>query len=227
MIKKIEIVDNCGRDDDGFFVCIAQIIGISKSFLIAYKDIDKPHINVDIQDLPFINNLIINLGYQSKELIINMSILQYSGAYTVDIYLEDDGCIWLRDMILRYDKKIYLCKLCDKYKYSIPNDWIENVKEDKIYDGLRRNMNATQKIKELSEKYIETKDTKNIDEICEILNIVIMSEKELINFYWSDIKVNGMNQLCIIEGRHGYDHAYYPIDEDLYWRMKEVVERFI
>ena len=226
-MAKIEIIECLGLDADGFNTYEAKINEINTYIIISYKDINKPKINVNMDKAQEVDRYLMKLGYYSEVLYFNMSVLQACDAYTIDIHLKNDGCIWLRDIVLKYNTRIYLCELCDKYKYNVPNDWVKNVEENKIYDGLRRNMNATQKIKELSEKYIETKDTKNIDEICEILNIVIMPEKEHIDFYWSDIEANGINQLCIIEGRHGYDHAYYPIDEDLYWRMKEVVERFI
>lgn len=227
-MEKIEIIDYNGKNIDGFEEYVAKISEMNIYFTIYFKDINDPKINIDVNKVEKLDKYLMKKGYQSEVLYFNMSFLQAYEFYTINIQLEDDGRIWLRDMILKYIKKIDLCRLCDKYEYNVPHDWIENVEENKIYDGLRRNMNATQKIRELSKKYIETEDTENIDEICKILNIVVMPERKQIEFYWiSDIKVNGMNQLCIIEGRHGYDHAYYPIDEDLYWRMKEVVERFI
>lgn len=227
-MEKIEIIDYNGKNIDGFEEYVAKISEMNIYFTIYFKDINDPKINIDVNKVEKLDKYLMKKGYQSEVLYFNMSFLQAYEFYTINIQLEDDGRIWLRDMILKYIKKIDLCRLCDKYEYNVPHDWIKNVEENKIYDGLRRNMNATQKIRELSKKYIETEDTENIDEICKILNIVVMPEREQIEFYWiSDIKVNGMDQLCIIEGRHGYDHAYYPIDEDLYWRMKEVVERFI
>lgn len=227
-MEKIEVIDYNGKNIDGFEEYVAKISEMNIYFAIYFKDINDPKINIDVNKVEKLDKYLMKKGYQSEVLYFNMSFLQAYESYTINIQLEDDGRIWLRDMILKYIKKIDLCRLCDKYEYNVPHDWIENVEENKIYDGLRRNMNATQKIRELSKKYIETEDTENIDEICKILNIVVMPEREQIEFYWiSDIKVNGMDQLCIIEGRHGYDHAYYPIDEDLYWRMKEVVERFI
>lgn len=227
-MAKIEVIDYNGKNTDGFEEYVAKINEINVYFTIYYKDIDNPKININANKVEKLDKYLMKKGYHSKALYFNMSFLQAYEDYTIDIQLENNGRIWLRDMILRYIKKIDLCRLCDKYEYNVPHDWIENVEEDKIYDGLRRNINVTQKIRELSKKYIETEDTENIDEICKILNIVVMPERKQIEFYWiSDIIVNGMDQLCIIEGRHGYDHAYYPIDEDLYWRMKEVVERFI
>lgn len=227
-MEKIEIIDYNGKNIDGFKEYVAKISEMNIYFTIYYKDIDNPKININANKVEELDKYLMKKGYHSKALYFNMSSLQAYESYTIDIQLENNGRIWLTDIILKYLTKINLCRLCDKYEYNVPHDWIENVEENKIYDGLRKNMNATQKIIELSKKYIETEDTENIDEICEILNIVVMPEREQIEFYWiSDIEVNGMNQLCIIEGRHGYDHAYYPIDEDLYWRIKEVVERFI
>lgn len=81
------------------------------------------------------------------------------------------------------------------------------------------------KIEYLLKNYEENKNKEYIEKICEILNENIIESPFNTFHYWDDIKINGHYISCIIEQRHGYDYALYPIDDNLNQRLKELIEK--
>lgn len=103
-MKKIEIIECLGLDADGFEVYEAKINEINTYIIISFKDINKPKINVDIDKTQEVDKYLMKLGYYSEVLYFNMSVLQSCDAYTIDIHLKNDGCMWLKNIILEYNK---------------------------------------------------------------------------------------------------------------------------
>ena len=102
MKEKIKIVDCYGTDADGFETYVAQAYELNLELIIAYKDINKPHINVDIKNAERVDRYLQSLGYYSEALYVDMNVLQGCDVYTIDIYFEEKGRKWLKDMILNY-----------------------------------------------------------------------------------------------------------------------------
>lgn len=103
-MKKIEIIECLGLDADGFEVYEAKINEINTYIIISFKDINKPKINVDIDKTQEVDKYLMKLGYYSEVLYFNMSVLQGCDAYTIDIHLGTEGCMWLKNIILEYNK---------------------------------------------------------------------------------------------------------------------------
>lgn len=102
MKEKIKIVDCYGTDADGFKTYVAQAYELNLELIIAYKDINKPHINVDIKNAERVDRYLQSLGYYSEALYVDMNVLQGCDTYTIDIYFEEKGRKWLKDMLLNY-----------------------------------------------------------------------------------------------------------------------------
>lgn len=120
----------------------------------------------------------------------------------------------LEDEILigTYQEAINHYELCLKLNVS------DEEAEEIAYESIKYlNMSNIDKIKLLLEKYQETNNHEFIEDICLILSDAIfpIDYKQGNSFnrfhYWDDIEVNGIDTPCIVEERHGYDYAFYPI----------------
>lgn len=80
-------------------------------------------------------------------------------------------------------------------------------------------------IQNLLKKYEKNNAKCYIEKICEVLNDNIVKYPFDTFHYWDDIKINEHYTSCIIEQRHGYDYALYPIDDNLNQRLTELIQR--
>lgn len=80
-------------------------------------------------------------------------------------------------------------------------------------------------IKNLLKKYEENNAKCYIEKICEVLNENIIESPFNTFHYWDDVEINGYYTPCIVEQRHGYDYALYPIDNNISQRLVELTER--
>lgn len=104
-MNNIKIIECLGLDADGFNTYEAKINEINTYIIISFKDINKPKINVNMDKAQEVDRYLMKLGYYSEVLCFNMNVLQACDAYTIDIHLKNNGCTWLKNMIIEYNMK--------------------------------------------------------------------------------------------------------------------------